>query len=104
MNKTDPTDKQVWLHHIEQAKAQALSFAAYAKTHALNVNSLYYWNKIFTRKKSTVKPMQFSAVRVAPVAAVPCVLQLSSHIALQLPTVPDPGWLAELFRQLEPSA
>ena len=104
------TDKQhFWRQHVLQARSHNGSLADYAKQHQLKANTLYYWVSTFKRtaqpKQLAVEPVSFSAVHVSsPATAAHYQLHLSSRLTLQCSALPDPQWLAELWRQLDASA
>lgn len=104
------TEKQhFWQQHVLQAQSHNGSLADYAKHNQLKANTLYYWVGLFKRaaqpKPLAIEPVSFSAVRVySPAPAAHYQLHLSSRLTLQCSALPDPQWLAELYRQLDTSA
>ena len=63
-----------WLGHIEQAKAQKLSLAAYAKQHNLSDKSLYRWKTVLTQRGLLVQDkakVSFAKVKQVTSKAMP---------------------------------
>jgi hypothetical protein len=106
MTTTSPQTPAEWQQHLEQADAERLSLAAYAKINGLKINMLYYWRAklrvVSTGTSASSEPVKFAAVRIsaAPTASA-FIINLPAQVSLQLSTLPDPHWLADLCRQLE---
>lgn len=51
MNRKELTEKQrYWLSHIEACQAAEQTLASYANTHDLDVQSLYRWKSVLTKR------------------------------------------------------
>jgi transposase-like protein len=104
----------VWERHVAAARQQNLSARVYADKHGLAVSTLNYWR----RKLQVTTNVQvlgdtisqsnhaskFVALRVTDTDRVDtrssphCTLILAPGIRLDMTSLPDPRWLAELGR------
>jgi len=50
MSTTSNSKQEFWFNHIQQAKDQKLSLAAYAKQHNLSDKSIYRWKNVLTQR------------------------------------------------------
>ena len=50
MSITSDSKESFWLNHIQQAKNQELSLAAYAKQNNLSDKSIYRWKNVLTQR------------------------------------------------------
>ena len=105
---------QVWEQHVAAARQQNLSARVYADKHGLAVSSLNYWRRklqVTTNVQVLGDPIspgnrtsKFVALRVADTERVNaqlsphCTLILALGIRLDMTSLPDPRWLAELGR------
>ena len=99
-----------WQSHIEGLKKEGLSKTAYCKRHGLSVKSLYRWQRKLSGsgrdefmtidKKNPFVAIQLKDMK--PVQSSPsCVIHVSAHIRIEMPTLPSPLWLSELWQSLE---
>jgi transposase-like protein len=99
-----------WKEHVAAASQDPVSISAYAKRHALEVKSLYYWrqkirefNAVPKAANSSVSP--FVAVRVPEKIneqrAANCTLVLAQDIRLEMTAPPTPEWLANFIRAMQ---
>jgi len=108
-----------WQEHVTAASTYNGSGVEYAKAHGITSSALYYWQKKFRVKATTLEEpitqhaitkkveatpslsSQFLALRVAPPVAppiAPCTLVITSQVRLELSELPDPHWLVNLMR------
>ena len=69
MSITSNSKESFWLNHIQQAKIQKLSLAAYARQNNLSDKSMYYWKNVLTQRGllSVDKPnASFAKIRQTP--------------------------------------
>src|SRR5665811_770866 len=106
--------KHDWSNHVAAIKTQGISTSAYAKQHGLALSTLYYWQRKLqaaTTIHAPVKPVsatkhpgKFLALRVndlgceVPRSTTGCALVLTGAIRLEMAVLPDPQWLAALWR------
>lgn len=107
----------IWEQHVAAARQQNLSTKAYADKHGLAASTLYYWQRKLqgmTNAQAVGDPSspsspsnstsKFVALRVADTERVNaqlspyCTLILAAGIRLDMSSLPDPRWLAELGR------
>jgi len=77
------TEKQrYWIEHIQNAEAQKVSLASYAKTNQLDLKALYNWKWTLRKKgfidsdNTLMHELEFTQVRMATHSSV----QLSAHL------------------------
>ena len=99
-----------WKEHVTAASQDPVSISAYAKRHALEVKSLYYWrqkisecNSVSKADNSSVSP--FVAVRVTEKIneqrAANFTLVLAKDIRLEMTAPPTPEWLGNFIRAIQ---
>ena len=94
----------IWEQHVAAARQQNLSTKAYADKHGLAASTLYYWQRKLqgmTNAQAVGDPSspsnstsKFVALRLSPY----CTSILAAGIRLDMSSLPDPRWLAELGR------
>jgi len=77
------TEKQrYWIEHIQNAEAQKVSLASYAKSNQLDLKALYNWKWILSKKgfidsdTTLVQGLEFTQVRMLTHSTA----QLSAHL------------------------
>lgn len=99
-----------WQSHIEGLKKEGLSKTAYCKRHGLSVKSLYRWGRklsgngidklITADKKNPFVAIQLKDEKVLQ-SSPSYVIHVGIHMRIELPTLPSPLWLGELWQSLE---
>ena len=107
--------REVWARHVEAMKSCGQSAIAYAAEHDLPLRSLYQWRSKLNASRAGPrvarpvavghsKAQQFVAVRVAPEvinrAMGHCSLVLGPGLRLEMASLPEPGWLLALSREV----
>ncbi|RLA51017.1 MAG: hypothetical protein DRR42_11555 [Gammaproteobacteria bacterium] len=90
--------QQYWSEHLLQADAFDGSFAQYAQTHNIPVQTLYRWRHYFKGSPVTepkTKPL-FTQLVTSPVGDV-CITLRMGNVQFQFNRLPDPQWLAEFI-------
>ena len=106
--------KHDWAGHVAAIKTPGISISAYSRQHKLALSTLYYWQRKLqpaTSGGAKVKPVaatkplsKFVALRVGPPVcevqpiASGCTLVLTGAMRLEMTALPDPQWLAALWR------
>lgn len=106
--------KHDWAGHVAAIKTQGISISAYSRQHNLALSTLYYWQRKLqpataggakVKLVAATKPLsKFIALRVsAPECEVQpittgCTLVLNGAMRLEMAALPDPQWLAALWR------
>ena len=104
-----------WRVHLQRIEAEELTTKAYADREGLDVQSLYYWRKVFrsetSRQPRASRPAtsSFVALRLTASSAqavqhepvVPCHLTLPSGLRLEMAQLPELQWLVQLGRALQ---
>jgi transposase-like protein len=106
--------KHDWSNHVAAIKTQGISTSAYAKRHGLALSTLYYWQRKLQAARAdqakvgsgaaTRHPGKFVALHVRePGCEVPrlttgCALVITGAMRLEMAALPDPQWLAALWR------
>ncbi len=106
--------KHDWSSHVAAIKTQGISTSAYARRHRLALSTLYYWQRKLRSASAghakikpvatTRQPGKFVALRVRDLGdavqrpTTGCTLVLTGAMRLEMAALPDPQWLAALWR------
>ena len=106
--------KYDWSSHVAAIKTQGISASVYARRHGLALSTLYYWQRKLRSASAghaKVKPVaptkergKFVALRVRDLGdavrhpTTGCTLVLTGAMRLEMAALPDPQWLAALWR------
>ena len=94
---------EYWSQHLAAIEREGIATKAYAEREGLSVAALYAWRRELKSRSVPVPVTQkrFVAVEVTGAGRpVPCRLRLGGGVELELSTLPDPEWLAELHAAL----
>ena len=106
-----------WAKHLAAIEESSISTSQYARMHGIKVNSLYSWRNRLKNKNlantSATKSNSSSSLSVkrqtsrfvamqieqdiVSINQNACILKLSPTISLELNTLPDPKWLADII-------
>ena len=103
-----------WSGHVAAIKTQDISTSAYARRHDLALSTLYDWQRKLQPASAghakvepvaaTRHPGKFVALRVRDLGGdvarptTGCTLVLTGGMRLEMAVLPDPQWLAALWR------
>ncbi len=106
--------KHDWSGHVAAVKTQGISTSAYARRQGLALSTLYYWQRKLQSASAghaKVKPVaatkpsgKFVALHVRDLGGevqrptTSCTLVLTGAMRLEMAALPDPQWLAALWR------
>jgi hypothetical protein len=106
--------KHDWSSHVAAINTQDTSIGAYARLHGLALSTLYYWRRKLQptsagsskakRVASAKPPGKFVALHVRDLDGdvrrppTSCTLVLTGAMRLEMAVLPDPQWLAALWR------
>ncbi len=105
-----------WRAHLQRIEVETLTTKAYAEREGLQVAALYHWRKVFKSEAArgqtgglaaSAQFMKLQLCEALPRAASPepvagWRLRLPAGLCLEMPGLPDAGWLAQLARDLQP--
>jgi hypothetical protein len=104
MNTDTPltTKRAFWLEHLQAADRSGQNLSTYAQAHGLNVKQLYYWNKVLRQRGLHGHQVPSSALfkKAHVVASGACRVILPTGVTLELDSVHEPAWLAQLLGAL----
>jgi hypothetical protein len=99
-----------WQRHIEGLKREGLSKTDYCKRHGLSVKSLYRWQRKLSdsgieESNTADQKHPFVAIQLEEVKPLQLsssyVINVGTHMRIEMPALPSPLWLSELWQSLE---